>query len=139
MTLNEKYKRCMERFDSFSKALDRLEEAFEQDGHDELQKDGVIQRFEFTFELAWKTLQDYFEAEGYTDVKGPRTVIRQAFQDHVIKDPEIWMSILEDRNRMTHTYDGNASDDVFEHIRDSYLAELGELYHALKERLQIDE
>lgn len=69
-----------------------------------LEKEGMVQRFEYTFELTWKTLKDYLEAQG-VEAKFPREVIRQAFHYEILEDGDIWMDMLEKRNLMAHTYD----------------------------------
>jgi nucleotidyltransferase substrate binding protein (TIGR01987 family) len=81
-------KRWTERHEFYQKALRQLTIGLAAyPDLNELEKDGVIQRFEFTFELAWKTLQDYFAQElGYADVKGPRTVLKQAVKDGLVTD-----------------------------------------------------
>ena len=83
MEENERWK---ERFKSYSKALSQLESALQQKRFSVLEKDGVIKRFEFTFELAWKTLQDKLYDEGYLTTKGPKPVIKQAFSNGMITD-----------------------------------------------------
>lgn len=70
----------------------------------ELEKDGLIQRFEFTFDLAWKVMQDYLKFAGYKDIKGPRPCITQMAQDTLI-DPFVWEDILVARNELSHIYD----------------------------------
>ena len=125
--------RWHQRLNSFSQALDKLEEALNQTDWKELEKDGVIQRFEFTFELAWKTLQDYFEKQGYKDVKGPSKVVQQAFADGFLSNEENWVKLLSDRNLMTHTYDREASDKVFENIKECYFQLLCDLFHKLEQ------
>lgn len=84
-----------------------------------LERAGIIQFFEMTFELAWKLLKDYLEAEGY-DVKSPREAIKQAFQIEVIIDGHNWMAALSDRNLTTHTYNETTAQSVEAKIRGSY-------------------
>ncbi len=78
----------------------------------ELEKDGLIQCFEFTFDLAWKVMQDYLTYFGYKDIKGPRSVITQMAQDEV-PDPFIWDDILLAQNELSHTYDEQKSRSYF--------------------------
>ncbi len=78
--------RWKERFENFCKALHQLEVALQQKEFSVLEKDGVIQRFEFTVELAWKTIQDILNTRGYIDIKGPKPVIKLAFHDGIITD-----------------------------------------------------
>ena len=101
----------------------------------ELEKDGIIQRFEFTFELAWKTLQDYFAQEaGYVDVKGPRTVLKQAVQDNLLENGHAWLHMLDNRNLLTHVYDEEESRQILDHIASRYLPLLTELAHLLESK-----
>lgn len=124
--------RWKKRLNSFSKALERLEESLNQKDWQDLEKDGVIKRFEFTFELAWKTLQDFFESQGYKNIKGPKKVIQQAFEDGYIIDDQSWVDLLSDRNLMAHTYDKTHSDQVFEKIQNIYFQSLCDLFHILE-------
>jgi nucleotidyltransferase substrate binding protein (TIGR01987 family) len=83
----------------------------------ELEKDGAVLRFEFTFELAWKTLHDYLAQEsGYADVKGSRVIIKQAIQDGLLVDGHTWSQMLTDRNELTPSYDKEKSRSVLTSI-----------------------
>ena len=119
------------RFRNFSRAYTLLREAMERDVAElnELEREGVIQRFECTFELAWNTLKDRLEYGGIvlTEVT-PRNVIRQACAARLIADAEIWMDMLTDRNLMSHTYDFARFEAVIGNIRSRYLAVLDVLY-----------
>lgn len=122
------------RFRNFSRAYTLLREATEQDVEDlnQLEREGVIQRFEYTFELAWNTLKDRLEYGGIvlTEVT-PRNVIRQAFAAKLIADAETWTDMLVDRNLMSHTYDFARFETVIRNIRSRYLAVLDDLYLGL--------
>ncbi|MEO6638973.1 MAG: nucleotidyltransferase substrate binding protein, partial [Ginsengibacter sp.] len=107
---------------NFCKALHQLETALQQKNFSVLEKDGVIQRFEFTMELAWKTIQDILNSRGYVDLKGPKPVIKQAFRDGIIMDGQEWINMLEDRNKSTHLYDETLALEIFERIQLQYLA-----------------
>ncbi len=122
-------KRWTERHEFYQKALRQLSNGLAAyPDLNELEKDGVIQRFEFTFELAWKTLQDYFAQElGYTDVKGPRTVLKQAVKDGLVTDGYTWLQMLESRNELTHVYDETESRKILEDIVQIYLGLLQQL------------
>ncbi|MCP3876536.1 MAG: nucleotidyltransferase, partial [Desulfobacteraceae bacterium] len=73
-----------------------------------LEKEGMVQRFEYTFELAWKTLKDFLDDQN-VDAKFPRKVIKKAFEYEIIEDGVIWLEMMEQRNLMAHTY----SDEIF--------------------------
>ena len=122
------------RFRNFSRAYTLLREATERDVEElnQLEREGVIQRFEYTFELAWNTLKDRLEYGGIvlTEVT-PRNVIRQAFAAKLIADAETWTDMLVDRNLMSHTYDFARFEMVIRSVRSRYLAVLDDLYLGL--------
>ncbi|MCL2039344.1 MAG: HI0074 family nucleotidyltransferase substrate-binding subunit [Bacteroidetes bacterium] len=107
------------RFDSFCKALAQLENAVNQKTYTNLEQQGLIKCFEYTFELAWKTLQDYLNHIGY-NTKGPNPVIKQAFQDNIIIDGKIWAEMLLARNMTTHIYDENNANEILNKIINQY-------------------
>ena len=119
------------RFANFSRAFSLLRDALE-DGADELsdlEREGVIQRFEYTFELAWNTLKDRMEHDGLIlPSVTPRAVIRQAFQAKLIEDGDVWIDMLNDRNLMSHNYDFAAFRRVAANIERRYLPILGDVY-----------
>ena len=122
-------KRWQERHEFYQKALTQLSSGLAlYPNLNELEKDGAIQRFEFTFELAWKTLQDYLAQQaGYTDVKGPRPVLKQAVQDGLLIDGYTWIQMLDRRNALTHVYDEAESREILEVVSTTYLPLLMEL------------
>jgi nucleotidyltransferase substrate binding protein (TIGR01987 family) len=104
------------RFENFQEALKSMEDVYPNiERMTELEKDGLIQRFEFTFELAWKVMQDYLMACGYKGLKGPRNVIRQFGNDGLL-DPFIWQEMMEARNELAHIYDEKKSREYVERI-----------------------
>ena len=97
------------------RALDSLKEAFSVGVCGELERDGTIQRFEYTFELAWKTMRRCLIAMGNAQVSAsPRPVLRMAFREGFISDIELWFEFLEARNAASHIYDEGRADLVFE-------------------------
>jgi nucleotidyltransferase substrate binding protein (TIGR01987 family) len=128
----EEIERWKERLKSYSKALLQLESALQQKQFSVLEKDGVIKRFEFTFELAWKTLQDKLYDQGYLSTKGPKPVIKQAFNNGIITDGQAWIDMLIDRNNPTHLYDESAAVSIFDRIQITYFALLQELKSKLE-------
>ena len=121
------------RFDNYHRAFILLREALEQERLlTQLEKEGVIQRFEYTMELAWKTLKDYLESENVVlDQITPRTVIRRAFEAGIIQQGEAWQNALDARNRMSQTYSFETFERVIADIRASYLAAFTELHEFL--------
>lgn len=96
-------------------ALARLKEAVPE-VKSQLEKDGAIQRFEFVFELVWKTLKDYAEDRGRFDAASPKDAFRVAADLGVIDDPLIWFDFLKSRNEATHLYDEQKANNVFSQI-----------------------
>lgn len=122
------------RFRNFSRAYILLSEAAERpiEELNQLEREGTIQRFQYTFQLAWLTLKDRLEYAGIvlTEVT-PRNVIREAHAAGLISDGEVWIDLLTDRNLMAHTYDFARFVAVIEHIQARYLAAFTELYQRL--------
>lgn len=119
----------------FSDALKRLDEAIDDYGTYGLDsiRDGVIQRFEFCVELAWKVTREYLLDQGYTDVNSPKLVMKTAFADHLIDAEDVWIDILNSRNITSHIYDRETSEQVFTKIASVYRP----AFHSLEENLQI--
>lgn len=128
----------MNRFDEklckFSEATKRLEEALEEYEKYAISssRDGVIQRFEFCTELAWKSTREYLLSEGYVDINSPKTVMKQAFADNLIEDERTWLELLYSRNLTSHIYDDNTANDIFNSIKDKYLYLFKQLIEKLK-------
>ena len=115
--------RWKQRYQNFEKAFKHLKIAVAKADLSELEKAGVIQTYEFTFELAWKTLKDFLEAKG-VEVKFPRDVIKEAFKYELIEDGELWMDMLQKRNLMSHTYNETLAELAYRLIVDSYFTGL---------------
>lgn len=122
---------------SLKKLIDahkRLEEGIEQ-ARDELDKDGVIQRFEFTFELLWKALKIYLEHQGII-VKTPRDSFVEAFRIDLFDDEKIFLDMMEDRNSTSHIYDKEISKKIFNRIKKNYSSEITKLIEQLKAHIE---
>ena len=119
------------RLEEFEKAFYRLMKAVNK-AQSELEIDGVIQRFEFTFELAWKALQEHLREEGII-CNSPRRCLKEAYKVGLIEDEKVWLKILEDRNLSVHTYDFSTSRAIFEKIKTLYLDAFEKLLQRLKE------
>lgn len=124
--------RWQQRFSSLQKAFDQLEKAVALTSYSDLEREGLIQRFEYTYELSWKTLQDLLEYKGYPDIKGPRPVIEQAYKDGYIADGLTWMAMKKSREATSHTYDENTARAIAAAIKNEYFA----VFKALLIRLQ---
>ena len=128
-------KRMRERYEDYKKALERLKEAMLEEPT-EIIIDGTIQRYEFTFELAWKIMKDYLEYNGFIDgLSSPRNIIQLAFQNKIIKNGDIWIQMMLDRNLLSHLYDEEKSREIYNNIKNNYLAEFEQLKHFLEENI----
>ena len=120
------------RIENFEKALKKLKQAFLEDPT-ELIIDGTLQRYEFTFELAWKTIKDYLEYNGIVDsISSPRNVIQQAYQSKIIKNGDIWIQMMLDRNLLSHLYDEQKSREIYENIKNKYLKQFDDFDEFLR-------
>ena len=104
------------RLDGFQRALDRLDEALAVSPDAPLALDGTLQRFEFTFELAWKTLKDALEDEGI-EARTPREVLREAYGAGWLDDEGAWLTMLRDRNLSSHAYSEEMAAEIYGRVR----------------------
>jgi len=115
--------RWKQRFDNFNRALHQLTLAVElsqQREFTDLEKQGVIQAFEFVHELAWNVLRDFLEFEGIQGIVGSRGAVREAFKRGVIADGELWMDMIEKRNLTSHTYNAELAQELVTVIVNGY-------------------
>ena len=124
--------RWKQRLSNYKKSLAHLAVAVEIEEPSIVQQAGTIQFFEMSFELAWKTLKDYLEEQGFADVKSPKATIKKAFEISLIQDGHMWLEALENRNLAAHTYDDETAQEIYDLICHSYFP----LLEALKNRLE---
>lgn len=125
--------RFSQKKEDFLNALDRLQEAIQQEPT-EIVIDGTLHRFEFTFELAWKTMKDCLEHLGVAEKTGsPRENIQMAFKQGLIEDGETWIDIMLDRNSLAHLYDEDTSRDIYNKIKEKYIKEFQKLERKLSQ------
>jgi nucleotidyltransferase substrate binding protein (TIGR01987 family) len=131
---NQKEIRWKQRFVNFEKAFFQLSKGVEkQSDLDDIGKEGLIQRFEYTLELAWKTLKDLLESERII-VKSPAETIKHAFRMGIIDNGELWIQMLDDRNLMAHTYDELNFNSALRNIKEKYFAEIKKLYEYFRSK-----
>ena len=128
--------RWQHRFSNYKKALAQLDRFLIKKDLNELEIQGLIQAFEYTFELAWKTLQDLLVFKGFTGISGPKPVSQQAFQDGYIKDGEGWIRMLESRNLASHTYNEEIASKITKEIRQEYFALMQSLMVRLEKEIK---
>ena len=118
--------RWLQRFSNYEKALNQLRNAVQlakKRELSELEQQGMIQTFEYTHELAWKTLKDFLEDKGYQDIYGSKDTIRLAFKTGLIQNGEIWMDMIVNRNQTSHTYNEETSEKIVNNIKKKYFVE----------------
>lgn len=111
--------RYKQRLENFGRALKNLNEALalkETRALSKLETQGLLKSFEFTYELAWKSMKDYLEFQGITGIVGSRDSFRLAFQNAIISEGDAWQEMVDDRNLLSHDYDESIANDIAERI-----------------------
>jgi nucleotidyltransferase substrate binding protein (TIGR01987 family) len=119
--------RWKQRFQNYKKALVTLKNAVELAATRELsdlEKQGMIQGFEFTFELAWNVMKDFLEDQGIIGIIGSKNAVRHAFNKGLIEDGQVWMNRIKDRNVASHVYDDETAEDLLIAIKNTYYHQL---------------
>ncbi len=135
--MSEKDIRWIQRFHNYSKALGQLSKFIEKKELNELEKQGLIQAFEYTYELAWNTIKDFFENQGETGIHGSRDAFRLAFRRGLVENGQTWMDMIKSRSLTTHTYNQEVADAIADAIFNTYYTEFARLektFQALKNK-----
>ena len=132
--------RWRQRFQNFDRAFILLRDALEEHSLQELsdlEQEGVIQRFKYSYELAWKTMKDYLEENGVIiNPVTPRNVIKEAFAAGLIENGQVWIDMMLHRNLLAHTYDFSKFKEVLEAVENKYLAAFSILHDWLSNRIE---
>ena len=112
--------RWQQRFKNYQKALRQLERFLKETDLNDMEEQGLIQAFEYTYELAWNTIKDYLVYQGITDVIGSRDAFRIAYNRGLILEGNIWMSMIESRIKSSHTYNEEVAKEILKEIREQY-------------------
>ena len=122
------------KYNNLKNTYARLEEACEvYDGKDDMIRDSVIQRFEFTYELVYRTLQEYMKYEGVIlENSFPRTIFKTAYANNIIDNEKLWLGLIEDRNATSHIYSEKLADPIADRICKDYLVIIGNLVERLE-------
>lgn len=124
--------RWKQRLDNYSKALRQLAKFIAQGELNELEQQGLIQSFEYTYELAWNTIKDFFEAQGESGISGSRDAFRLAFNRGLVENGEIWMEMIKSRMLTSHTYNEEVAEAIAQSIVTLYYAEFIRLHQRLE-------
>lgn len=128
--------RWIQRLSHYRRALAKLQEAVQlaqRRSLSELEQQGLIHAFEFTHELAWKTLKDFLESRGVQPLYGSRDTTREAFKQGLLQDGEAWMQMIESRNLTSHTYNEQVAQQVVDSVIQLYFSQLQALCHRLEQ------
>jgi len=134
--MGEKDIRWQQRFSNYEKAYLRLEEAINQENLNELERNGLIQRFEFTLDLAWKVLKDFLQEKGFVFKPSPKDTLRMAQQGEYISYAQEIIDGLEIRNELSHDYSGEKFERSEKILRGQTFVALKKLYQFLKDESQ---
>jgi nucleotidyltransferase substrate binding protein (TIGR01987 family) len=126
--MNKQDIRWIQRFNHFTKALGQLRKFIQKGKLNELEEQGLIQAFEYTYELAWNTLKDYLEDQGETEIHGSRDAFRLAFQRGVIEDGETWMDMVRSRTLTSHTYNEEIAKQISSAVTQKYFPQFMKLH-----------
>jgi nucleotidyltransferase substrate binding protein (TIGR01987 family) len=124
--------RWKQRFSNYKKALAQLTKFLDKGELNELEKQGLIQAFEYTHELAWNVLKDYLQDQGIQNITGSKDSVRAAFRVGLIEDGESWMDMIKDRNQTVHTYNEATAEAIITNIQTRFFA----LFVALGNKMQ---
>ncbi|MFO7911682.1 MAG: nucleotidyltransferase substrate binding protein [Desulfotignum sp.] len=125
--MSEKDIRWVQRYCNYAKAFGQLSRFIEKKELNELEKQGLIQAFECTYELAWNTIKDYFENQGETGIHGSRDAFRLAFRRGLIENGQAWMDMIKSRTLTTHTYNPEVADAITDAVSNTYYPEFTRL------------
>lgn len=124
--------RWQQRFANYKKALAQLTKFIDKGDLNELEEQGLIQAFEYTYELAWNVLKDFLIDQGNKNIFGSRDAIREAFSVGLIDDGETWMDMFVDRNKTSHTYNEETANEIAGNVFQRYFP----LFIALRQRME---
>lgn len=129
--------RWKQRFDNYKRAYMEFADAIQIANSRELsklEKQGLIQSFEYTHELAWNLLKDFLEEQGFVGLIGSKNVTRESFSQGLIEDGEVWMEMIKSRNLTSHTYDQKLADEIHSKILREYAFQFQWLHDTFLER-----
>lgn len=125
--------RWKQRFMNFTDAYKHLKYAVtEVKNPNDLEKEGTIQRFEFTHELAWKVMKDFLKDKGIQGIIGSKDATRLAFQNEIITNGEVWMDMIESRNKTVHTYLDEILEREYQLITTNYFPLITDFHNKMQ-------
>jgi nucleotidyltransferase substrate binding protein (TIGR01987 family) len=137
--MSEKDVRWIQRYSNYTKALGQLSKFIEKKELNELEKQGLIHAFEYTYKLAWNTIKDYFENQGETEIHGSRDAFRLAFRRGLVENGQAWMDMIKSRTLTTHTYNQEVADAIADAVFNIYYTEFVRLEKTFQALMKKDE
>ena len=125
--------RWIQRFQNYKKALLQLKKFIDKGTLNELEEQGFVQAFEYTYELCWNTLRDYFIHQGTESINGSRDAFREGFRLGILLNGELWMEMLRDRNRSSHTYNEQIAKEITANIKNIYFTLFKEMRKTMEQ------
>lgn len=129
--------RWQQRFSNYKKALNSLKEFIDKGNLSKLEKQGLVKAFEYTYELGWNTLKDYLEYQGDSSLTGSRDTIKKAFLSGLIEDGDVWIEMLESRNKTSHVYNEETAEEICGAIIKKYYAAFIKLHEKMKKYISL--
>ncbi len=136
MNLDIRWHQCLANYASAFNELDEAVALNNQRPLSKLEEQGLIQAFEYTYELAWNSIKDFYQAQGESDIQGSRDAIRMAFRRGLITDGDLWMEMIKSRTLTSHTYNRETARLIVSQILNNYHAAFKLLLTDLQQRKQ---
>jgi nucleotidyltransferase substrate binding protein (TIGR01987 family) len=133
--------RWIQRFDNFQKAYQELKEIIELNqvrALSKIEKQGLIQCFEYNHELAWYVMKDYLQEQGFNNIIGSKNATRQAFKEGLIENGEMWMDMIKSRNLTSYAYDKDLAEEIIANIIHNYYPQIADLIDIFSKKLDIE-
>lgn len=127
--------RWKQRFSNYEKAFTQFKKFISKKELNDLEKQGFIQSFEYTHELAWNLMKDFLQYEGIQNLLGSRSTTKEAFSKGIISEGQIWMNMIESRNKTVHIYEENILNEELDKIINEYFSQFEELYNYFKKMI----
>ncbi len=128
--------RWIQRLGNYEKAFNQLQKAIDKPELSDLEKEGLIQRFEYTFELAWNVMKDLLEARGNTGIFGSKDAIRLAFKNGLIEEGNLWMEMVKSRVLSSQSYNEEMADELAEKVINRYFPLFEDLLNRMQNQLK---
>ena len=134
-TAQKDFKKKLISLDKAFQSLKEVHSFYIKEPNKKISQMALIKSFELAFELSWKTIQSFFKSQGYTEIKYPKNTIKEGFNKDIIENGQLWINMLDARNRLSHIYDESMFKDIIKKISKEYIQEIEKLYQKLKKEV----